>query len=123
MRILLCDDTPELRSLLRSALESRDGVEIVGEVGDGDVALQLAADEQPDVVVLDLEMPGPDPEALLNGLRRAAPNAALVTFSGHEPSAVAGAAVEEIALHVPKTTDLAAAARAVRELCTRRLRA
>jgi hypothetical protein len=39
-----------------------------------------------------------------------------VTFSGHEPAAVAGAAVEEIALHVPKTTDLAAAARAVRSL-------
>jgi DNA-binding NarL/FixJ family response regulator len=78
--------------------------------------MQLAADEQPDVVVLDLEMPGPDPEALLTGLRRAAPNAALVTFSGHEPAAVAGAAVEEIALHVPKTTDLAAAARAVRSL-------
>ena len=58
-------------------------------------------------------MPGPDPEALLDGLRCAAPNAALVTFSGHEPSAVAGAAVEEITLHVPKTTDLTAAARAV----------
>src|ERR1700710_2961583 len=104
MRILLCDDTPELRSLMRSALESRGGVEIVGEVGDGDSAVQIAADEQPEVVVLDLEMPGPDPEALLIGLRRGA------------PAAAAGAAVDEIALHVPKTTDLAAAATAVRAL-------
>jgi DNA-binding NarL/FixJ family response regulator len=119
VRVLLCDDTPELRSLLRFALESQAGVEIVAEVGDGDVAVQLAADEQPDVVVLDLEMPGPDPEGLLIGLRRAAPHAALVTFSGHEPAAVAGAGVEEIALHVPKTTDLAAAARAVHALGTR----
>jgi two-component system response regulator DesR len=116
MRILLCDDTPELRALMRYALESEGGVEIVGEVGDGDAAVQLAADEQPDVVVLDLEMPGPDPAALLTAMRRAAQGAALVTFSGHEPAAVAGAAVGEIALHVPKTTDLAAAARAVREL-------
>ena len=123
MRVLLCDDTPVLRSLLRFALESQDGVEIVGEVGDGDAAVRLAADEQPHIVVLDLEMPGPDPGALLTGLRRAAPNAALVTFSGHEPAAVAGAAVGEIALHVPKTTDLAAAARAVRELGSSRLRA
>jgi DNA-binding NarL/FixJ family response regulator len=116
VRVLLCDDTPELRTLLRSALESQDGVEILGEVGDGDAAVRLAADEQPDVVVLDLEMPGPSPEALLIALRGAAPRAALVTFSGHEPAAVAGAAVQEIALHVPKTTDLTAAARAVRAL-------
>ena len=123
MRLLLCDDTPELRTLLRFALESEGGVEVVGEVGDGDAAVQLAADEQPDVVVLDLEMPGPDPEGLLTGLRRAAPNAALVTFSGLQPAAVAGGAIEEIALHVPKTTDLAVAARAVRELASSRLRA
>jgi two-component system nitrate/nitrite response regulator NarL len=123
VRVLLCDDTPELRALLRFALDSEEGVEIVGEVGDGDAAVQLAGDEQPDVIVLDLEMPGPDPGALLIGLRRAAPNAALVTFSGHDPAAVAGSAVHEIALHVPKTTDLAAAARAVRELGSSRLRA
>jgi DNA-binding NarL/FixJ family response regulator len=116
VRVLLCDDTPEMRTLLRYALEAEGGVDIVGEAGDGDAAIRLAADEQPDVVVLDLEMPGPDPEALVAGLRGAAPTAALVTFSGHEPAAVAGAAVDEIALHVPKTTDLTAAARAVREL-------
>jgi DNA-binding NarL/FixJ family response regulator len=116
VRVLLCDDTPELRALLRHALEAEGGVEIVGEVGDGDAAVQLAADAQPDVVVLDLEMPGPAPEALLTRLRHAARGAALVTFSGHEPASVAGAAVGEIALHVPKTTDLTAAARAVRDL-------
>ena len=116
MRVLLCDDTPEMRALLRYALEAEGGVDIVGEAGDGDAAVRLAADQQPDVVVLDLEMPGPDPEALVTGLRRAARRAALVTFSGHEPAAVAGAAVDEIALHVPKTTDLTAAARAVRDL-------
>ena len=116
MRVLLCDDTAELRSLLRHALESGGGVEIVGEVGDGVAAVQLAADEQPEVVVLDLEMPGPDPEALLIGLRRAAPDAALVTYSGHRPADVAGAAVGERALHVPKTTDLTVAAKAERAL-------
>jgi DNA-binding NarL/FixJ family response regulator len=115
VRILLCDDTPELRALLRSALEARDDVTVVDEVGDGHRALECAAQEQPDVVVLDLEMPGPTPEVLLLELRRAAPGTAIVTFSGHDP-AVAGSAVGEIALHVPKTTDLAAAARAVWEI-------
>jgi DNA-binding NarL/FixJ family response regulator len=117
VRILLCDDSAELRSLLRSAIEDRrDDVEIVGEVGDGDAGLRLAAEHQPDVVVLDLEMPGPAPAPLLRALRRLAPRAAIVTFSGHDPAVVAGPAAREIALHLPKTTDLAAAGHAVREL-------
>lgn len=116
MRILLCDDTAELRALLRSALEAQEDVTIVGEAGDGDGTLARAAETQPDVVVLDLEMPGPTPPALLSALRRAAPGAAIVTFSGHEPGDVAGAAVGEIALHVPKTTELTAAVRAVCDL-------
>jgi DNA-binding NarL/FixJ family response regulator len=113
MRILLCDDAAELRALLRSALEAREDVTVVGEAGDGEAALALAARSQPDLVVLDLEMPGPEAPALLVGLRDAAPAAALVTFSGHDPAAVAGAAVGEIALHVPKTTELTAAAGAI----------
>jgi len=121
MRVLLCDDSAELRALLRSAIEEgRDDVEIVGEVGDGDAGLRLAAEHQPDVVVLDLEMPGPAPAALLRALRRLAPRAAIVTFSGHDPAVVAGPAAREIALHLPTTTDLAAAGSAVRELGRRR---
>jgi len=117
MRILLCDDSAELRALLRSAIENApEDVEIVGEVGDGDAALRLAAEHQPDVVVVDLEMPGPAPGPLLRRLRRLAPEAAIVTFSGHDPAVVAGPAAREIALHLPKTTDLAAAGRAVRDL-------
>jgi DNA-binding NarL/FixJ family response regulator len=116
LRVLLCDDSAELRALLGSAIASGRDVAIVGEVGDGDDAVRLATEHRPDVIVLDLEMPGPRPEALLEGLRRAAPNAALVTFSGHDPATVVGAAVGEIALHLPKTTDLAVAGHAVREL-------
>jgi two-component system, NarL family, nitrate/nitrite response regulator NarL len=120
MRILLCDDSAELRALLRSAVEDAEGeVTIVGEVGDGDAALRLAAEHQPDVVVVDLEMPGPTPGALLGSLRRLAPRAAIVTFSGHDPAVVAGPAAREIALHLPKTTDLTVAGRAVRELARR----
>jgi two-component system nitrate/nitrite response regulator NarL len=121
MRVLLCDDSVELRALLRSAIEQGgEEVEIVGDVGDGDAGLRLAAEHQPDVVVLDLEMPGPAPAALLRTLRRLAPRTAIVTFSGHDPAVVAGPAAREIALHLPKTTDLAAAGSAVRALGRRR---
>jgi DNA-binding NarL/FixJ family response regulator len=95
-------------------------VTVVGEVGDGDAAVHLARKHQPDVIVMDLEMPGPTPAALITALRRAAPRTAIVTFSGHEPAAVARAALGEIALHLPKTTDLAVAGRAVRDLGRRR---
>jgi DNA-binding NarL/FixJ family response regulator len=116
VRILLSDDAAELRALLRSALEAREDVTIVGEAGDGDRAIALAARAEPDVVVVDLEMPGPSPGELLVALRAAAPAAAIITFSGHDPAAVAGPAAEEIALHVPKTTDLGVAVRAIWEL-------
>jgi DNA-binding NarL/FixJ family response regulator len=116
----MCDDSAELRALLRAAIESGGGVSVVAEVGDGDAALRLAREHQPDVVVMDLEMPGPTPEALIAELRRVAPRAAIVTFSGHDPADVLGSAVGEIALHLPKTTDLDAAGRAVRDLGRRR---
>ena len=120
MRILLCDDSAELRALLRSAIERGSEDVAIVEVGDGDAALRLAAEHQPEVVVLDLEMPGPTPAALLRAVRRLAPRTAIVTFSGHDPAVVAGPAAREIALHLPKTTDLVAAGSAVRELGRRR---
>jgi DNA-binding NarL/FixJ family response regulator len=116
LRVLLCDDAPELRALLRWALEQRSDVLVVGEAGDGETAIAHAAAFAPEVVVLDLEMPGPGPADLLEAVRAAAPEAALVTFSGHDPAFVVGEAVGAIDLHVPKTTDLAYAARAVHEL-------
>jgi DNA-binding NarL/FixJ family response regulator len=122
LRVLLCDDVPELRGLLRWALEQRAGVDVVGEAGDGTDAIVKTTALAPEVVVLDLEMPGPGPAALIEALRMAAPDAALVTFSGHDPARVAGAAAATIDLHVPKTTDLARAARVVHELGLERRR-
>jgi DNA-binding NarL/FixJ family response regulator len=122
MRIALCDDVAEMRALLRSALEAQGDVRIVGEADDGDRAVELTAHAQPDIIVVDLDMPGPVASALLTALRRAAPGAAIVTFSGHDPVAVAGDAANAISLHLPKTTELSVGARAVCELGRSRLR-
>jgi DNA-binding NarL/FixJ family response regulator len=117
-RVLLCDDARELRALLRSALDAPD-VRVVGEAADGDDALRLAAATQPDVVVVDLHMPGPPADALLRALPKAAPGAAIVTYSGADPQTLAGGPAAVVALHVPKTTELHVVRDRVRELARR----
>jgi two-component system, chemotaxis family, protein-glutamate methylesterase/glutaminase len=110
VRVLLADDASEMRALLRWALvrEGADvAIEIAAEVADGVAALEQVADLAPDVVVLDLQMPGPPPGELLIAMAAAAPGIPIVTFSGFEPDLVAPAEARLVALHIPKTTDLA----------------
>src|SRR5207247_6237956 len=63
--VLLVDDHPVVRRGLRVLLEVQDGIEVAGEAGDGATALALAADLTPDVVLLDLKLPGMDGIAVL----------------------------------------------------------
>jgi DNA-binding NarL/FixJ family response regulator len=62
IRILLADDHALVRAGFRSLLETFEGTEVVGEASDGDEALRLIAVLRPDVVLIDISMPG------LNGL-------------------------------------------------------
>jgi DNA-binding NarL/FixJ family response regulator len=56
--VLIADDHPLFRDGLRALLTSAPGVELVGEATTGEEAVSLAADLQPDVVVMDVQMPG-----------------------------------------------------------------
>jgi DNA-binding NarL/FixJ family response regulator len=116
VRILLCDDASEMRSLLRWAFERGDGIEIVGEAADSEQALALAVDAEPDVIILDLQMPELAPDALLRAIAQVAPGTPIVTFSGYEPDLVAPAEARLVALHIPKTTDLSVVRQAVIDL-------
>ncbi|MFG2329658.1 response regulator [Streptomyces sp. NPDC048604] len=60
VRVLLVDDQPLIRTALRLVIEELPDVEVVGEAGTGDEAVRLAAAERPDVVVMDVRMPGMD---------------------------------------------------------------
>jgi DNA-binding NarL/FixJ family response regulator len=59
-RILLVDDQEFLRMGFRMVLEAQDGLEVVGEAGDGAEAVALARQLDPDVVLMDVRMPGMD---------------------------------------------------------------
>ena len=80
IRVLIADDIPELRTLLRTTLQGR-GFQLVGEAGGGRETLALAVDREPDVVVLDLGMPGVDGPDLLAELRLRAPAVRVVALS------------------------------------------
>lgn len=58
MRVVIADDHTVVRQGIRGVLEEIDGLEIVAEAGDGDEALALVAEHHPDVVVVDVNMPG-----------------------------------------------------------------
>lgn len=57
-RVLIAEDHPVYRDGLRALLEASPEVELVGEAGDGDEAVRMTCDLRPDVVLMDLQMPG-----------------------------------------------------------------
>ncbi len=82
IRVLLCDDVPAFRALVRYSLEDQEGIEVVGEASDGHEGVRQAEELQPDVVLLDLSMPEFDGLEAIPAMRRRAPGAAIVALSG-----------------------------------------
>ena len=60
IRVALVDDQPLVRAGLRMILSDEEGIEIVGEASDGAEAIRLCAAQRPDVVLMDVRMPGTD---------------------------------------------------------------
>ena len=60
IRVLLADDQALVRAGFRALLDAEDGIEVVGEAGDGEEAARLAAALAPDVVLMDIRMPSVD---------------------------------------------------------------
>jgi DNA-binding NarL/FixJ family response regulator len=90
MRILIVDDHPITRAALGSLLEGH-GFTVAGEAADGEEAIEVARRLLPDLVLLDLSMPGLDGLQALPRLREAAPEAEVVvlTASGTEENLLA----------------------------------
>src|SRR6202171_309433 len=83
IRVLLADDHRVLIGSLRALLE-RHGCEIVGEATTGEEALAVAAQVRPQVIVMDLEMPGTGGLAAAHRMKQAAPAARVLILSAHD---------------------------------------
>lgn len=89
IRVVLCDDVPEFRALLRLALEEDPQLVVVGEAGDGEACATRLAEQQPDVLLLDLSMPLCDGLEVLPRVRENAPDTAVVVLSGFSSARMA----------------------------------
>jgi signal transduction histidine kinase len=93
--IVVVDDTPDIRLLLRVALESQGQFVVVAEAGDGRAAIELIAEHQPDAVLLDLAMPVMDGLEALPLIRQAAPDSKVIVLSGFDTSSMAERVINE----------------------------
>jgi DNA-binding NarL/FixJ family response regulator len=102
IRVLLVDDHAVVREGLRNFLALQDGLEIVGEASDGNEAIEQAQRLEPDVILMDLVMPGLDGIGAMRQLRARSPASrviVLTSFLEDErvlPAIQAGAAGEAI---------------------------
>ena len=115
--VLIVDDHPVVRRGLRVLLEVQDGIEVVGEAGDGAAALALAAEHAPDVILLDLKLPGMDGIAVLAELKaRDSAARVLVLTSATDPASASRAVRSGAAGVLYKDVDPDALVRAIRSV-------
>lgn len=84
IRILLGDDHAVLRAGLKALMATAADLEVAGEAADGSEVVRLAVLLRPDVVLLDVTMPGNEQFAALRGLRERSPDARVLLLTMHE---------------------------------------
>lgn len=84
IRILVVDDHPVVREGLVAIIEAQDDMTVVGEAGDGSQAIAIYKAAKPDVVLMDLAMPGTDGVQAIEGMRAFDPDARVVVLTAYD---------------------------------------
>ena len=120
--VLICDDVDAMRMLLRVVVELRPGLRVVGEASDGNQAVTEAKQLQPDVILLDLSMPGRTGFDALPEIRQVAPQAKVIVLSGFVASTTAPAVLElGAALFIEKGADPDVIVSAIEDVAAKKL--
>jgi DNA-binding NarL/FixJ family response regulator len=115
--VLIADDHPVVRQGLQVLLSVQDDIEVAGEAADGEQAVAMVAELDPDVILLDLKLPGGDGVAVLRQLREAGRRTrALVLTSAVDRNLVARAMQAGAAGFLYKDVDPDALVRALRSV-------
>ena len=98
INVYIVDDHPIVRQGLRQLLEVQDGIQVVGEAPDGETALKEIADLLPDVVLMDLVMPGMNGVEATREIRALSPHTQVVVLTSHHEDALVFPAIKAGAL-------------------------
>ena len=117
VRVLVVDDHPMWRSTIRQVVDASGANRVVGEAGDGDEALEVAQRARPDVVIMDLNLPGVDGATATRRLVEAFPAVkVLVLSASDEQGQVVGAMRAGASGYLLKTAEPAEVLEAIRRV-------
>jgi DNA-binding NarL/FixJ family response regulator len=94
VRVAIADDNESVRVFLRMLVQAEPDFEFVGEAADGAEAVSLAERERPDLLILDIAMPGLDGLQVLERLRSSCPEVQIVVYSGSGATTLNDAVLE-----------------------------
>jgi DNA-binding NarL/FixJ family response regulator len=84
IRVVIVDDYDGIRAAVRKILEREGDIVVVGEAGNGPQAIHLAGEQRPDILLLDVEMPGMGGEEVVRQLRETQPEVRVLALSAHD---------------------------------------